>query len=275
MIDFLHRIAGMVVGGLTRAVAGLSPLFVLLIHALAIAVLVVVVYGLVSDQPRIRRRKNRMIARLLEIRLFQSDPIAVFGSFRRVLIEIAAYIVVSLVPLLVLLPVMVLWIAQLAMWFEWRPLAPGETAVVTVALKQGVSPLAQPAMLETPDAFSVETPAFRSLATNEVSWRIRAQHPGAGAMRCRAAGFTTEKDVVAGAGFARVSPRRDGEGFWTRLLWPAEPALPNDAPVSEIRVAYPDRALRLLGWEVNWLVALLLASIVLALVLRKPFRVEF
>ena len=275
MIDFLHRIAGACVGGLTRIAGAMSPQLVLMLHALAIAGVVVAVYGLVSDQARIRRRKNRMIARLLEIRIFQSDPIAVFGSFRRVLAEIVAYVAASAKPLLILIPVMVLWIAQLAAWFEWRPLAPGEIAVVSVALKPGTSPVAQPASLEAPDGIAVETPAFRSLATNEVSWRIRALHAGHGALRCTAAAFTAQKDVVAGAALAKVSPKKTGGAFWSRVLWPAEEALGKDAPFSEIRIAYPERSLRFFGREVNWLVALLIASFALALVVRKPFRVEF
>ncbi|MEO6788199.1 MAG: hypothetical protein ABI318_18905 [Chthoniobacteraceae bacterium] len=275
MIDFLHRIAGVLVGGLTRAASAMPPQLVLMLHALAIAALVVAVYGLVSNQPRILRRKNRMIARLLEIRMFQSDPLAVLGSFRRVLVEIVAYVAASARPLLILVPVMVLWIAQLAVWFEWRPLAPGESAVVSISLKSGISPVAQPASLETPDGIAVETPAFRSVATNEVSWRIRAIHAGRGELRCTAAAFTAQKDVVAGSALEKVSPKKVGGAFWSRVLWPAEKSLEKDAPFSEIRIAYPDRSLRFFGWKVNWLVALLIASFALALVVKRPFRVEF
>jgi hypothetical protein len=275
MIDSVNRFANAVVSGLTGLVKGLPPSVVLMVHALAIAVIAVAVYALVSNQRVIKARKNRMIARLLEIRLFHEDPIAVLGSFRRVLTGIVAYMGASLKPLLFLIPVVLVWVAHLAGWFEWRPLLPGEASVVTLKLKPGVSPLGQPASLEAPVGFAVETPAFRSLATNEVSWRIRALQAGGGSLRCSAAASTTDKDVVANTALAKVSPKRVGDGFWSRVLWPWEPPLAKDSPFSEIRIDYPRRSLKFFGFEINWLVALLIGSIALALVVKKPFRVEF
>ena len=66
MMESVNRFANAVVGGLTGLVHGLPPSVVLMVHALAIAVLAVAVYALVSNQRVIKARKNRMIARLLE-----------------------------------------------------------------------------------------------------------------------------------------------------------------------------------------------------------------
>jgi hypothetical protein len=181
----------------------------------------------------------------------------------------------SLKPLLFLVPVVLVWIAHLAGWFEWRPLLPGEATLVTLKLKPGVSPVAQPASLEAPGGFAVETPAFRSLATNEISWRIRALQPARGDLHCDAADFHEHKEVVVDTALAPVSPKRVGDGFWSRVLYPWEPALAKDSPFSEIRIDYPRRSLKFFGFEINWLVALLIGSIALALVVKKPFRVEF
>jgi hypothetical protein len=271
----VNRFSNAVVGGLTTLVQGLPPSLVLMVHALAIAVIAVAVYALVSNQRVIKQRKNRMVARLLEIRLFHEDPIAVLGSFGRVLTGILGYMGSSLKPLLFLLPVVLVWVAHLAGWFEWRPLAPGEATVVTLKLKPGVSPVAHPSSLEAPAGFAVETPAFRSLATNEVSWRIRATQPSRGNLHCTAAASTAEKSVVADMALAKVSPRRTDDGFWARVLWPWEPSLGKDSPFAEIRIDYPRRVLKFFGWEINWLVALLIESIALALVVKKPFGVEF
>jgi hypothetical protein len=275
MMEPVNRFANAVVGGLTGLVHWLPPSVVLMVHALAIAVLAVVVYALVSNQRVIKERKNRMIARLLEIRLFHEDPIAVLGSFRRVLSGIVAYMGASLKPLIFLLPVVLVWIAHLAGWFEWRPLVPGEATLVTLKLKPGVSPVAQPASLEAPAGFAVETPAFRSLATNEISWRIRALQTAGGDLHCDAADLHEHKEVVANTALAKVSPKRTSDGFWSQVLYPWEPPLAKDSPFSEIRIDYPRRSLKFFGFEINWLVALLIGSIALALVVKKPFRVEF
>ncbi len=275
MMDGLNRITGAFVGGVNALFRGVSPAAVLLVHALLLAVLVVAVYALVSNQRTIKRTRNRMIARLLEIRLFGDDPISVLGSFGRVLVATGAYLVSSLKPLLFILPIAILWIGQLAGWFEWRPIATGESAVVTMKLREEISPVAGPVALEVPAEFLVETPAFRSLDSHEAAWRVQAVRAGTGMMKCRVGNFTVKKEITAGDALARVSPQRVGTAVWDRILWPAEHALAKDIPVSEVRVDYPRRSMRFFGFEINWLIALTVASILFALVVKKPFGVEF
>lgn len=275
MMDGVNRLAGALVGGVNALLGGASPAVVLLVHSLLIAVLAVAVYALVSNQRTIKTTRNRMIARLLEIRLFGDDPISVLGSFRRVLTATGLYIGASLKPLLLLLPIVVLWIGQLAGWFEWRPLAGGESVVVTMKLEEGVSPVAQPATLQVPAEFVVETPAFRSVHSNEVAWRVKALRAGRGMMQLNSGAATAEKEITASASMKKVSPKRVENRFWDRVLFPGEESLSKDSPISEVRVDYPRRSLNFFGWEINWLVALFVASIGFALLVKRPFRVEF
>ncbi len=275
MMDGVNRFTGALVGGVNHLLGGAAPAVVLLVHSLIIAVLAVVVYALVSNQRTIRMTRNRMVARLLEIRLFGDDPIAVLGSFRRVLAATGFYICASLKPLLVLVPIVVLWIGQLAGWLEWRPLVKGESVVVSMKLREGVSPVAQPAALQVPPEFAVETPAFRSVHTNEVAWRVKAVHAGSGVMHCSTGAVTVEKAIAAGASMGKVSPKRVVGGLWDGVLYPGEASLAKGGPVSEVRVDYPRRSVRVFGHEINWLAAIFLASIAIALVVKRPFGVEF
>ena len=73
----------------------------------------------------------------------------------------------------------------------------------------------------------------------------------------------------------KVSPKRVENRFWDRVLFPAEESLPKDSAIAEVRVDYPRRSLKFFGHEINWLVAIFIASIVFALVVKRPFRVEF
>ena len=275
MMDGVNRFTGALVGGVNGLLGNASPAVVLLVHSLLIAVLAVAVYALVSNQRTIKTTRNRMIARLLEIRLFGDDPISVLGSFGRVLTATGLYIGASLKPLLLLLPIVVLWIGQLAGWFEWRPLAKGESVVVSMKLKAGTSPVAQPATLQVPGEFVVETPAFRSVHTGEVAWRVKAVQPGSGMMQCSSGAATVEKEITASASMKKVSPKRMENRFWDRVLFPAEESLSKDSPIAEVRVDYPRRSVRFFGYEINWLVAIFLASIAFALVVKRPFGVEF
>ena len=83
MIDILNRISEVIVSGITKAFSWLPPIGVLLVHALLMGILALAAYALVSNQAVIKRTKNRLLARVLEIRLFQDDPLAVGQSHER------------------------------------------------------------------------------------------------------------------------------------------------------------------------------------------------
>jgi hypothetical protein len=292
-MTFLNQITGAIFGGLTRMISGLPDWLVLTIHGTLLAILALFAYALFSNQAAIKRTKNRLMARLLEIRLFQDDPLLVLASFGRVLTGIVVYMKDSLKPLIVMLPIVVLWIAQLAGWFEWRPLNKGESVVVKATLKPDLpqvervvvsSPLktdtnlsTQPATLEVPAGFQVDTPAFHSTANHEILWRVSATGPGSGPLVVKAAGSSAEMPIVATGNLAEVAPRKLGASstFWDRVLYPMDKPLAADSAFNEISISYPERTLKIIGFEVNWMVWLLLVSIILGFALKKPFGVEF
>ncbi len=275
MIDLINGIAEFFVSGITRMFAWLGPVGVLTVHSLLIGLLALVAYALVSNQAAIKRVKGRLIARLLEIRLFQDDPLAVLGSFFRVLGGTCVYMKDSLKPMLVMLPIVVLWITQLAGYFEWRPLKIGETAVVVARAEKGRDVSASEAKLVVPEGLKVETQAFRSPKENEVAWRVLAEKDGGGAMKITVAGETVEKEIAVSRSLAQTSPQRARDGFWTKLYFPFESSLASDGAVTEVRVTYPTRTLKVLGFEMHWLIYLLIASILFGFALKKPFKVEF
>lgn len=276
MIDIVNRISEIIVTGINRIFGWLPPSGVLLVHGLLMGVLALSVYALVSNQASIKRTKNRLLARVLEIRLFQDDPLAVVGSFFRVLGGTFLYMKDSLMPLFVMLPIVVLWITQLAGWFEWRPLRPGETTVVAVKMEKGTDISSGTPTLIVPAGMTVETEPFRSLKDNEVVWRVKADAPVSGEMKIDVAGASIEKEIaVASSGLAQVSPKRLKTGFWEKVYYPYEASLPADKKFSEVRVTYPQGQVKIFGMEMNWLILLLIASIVFGFALKKPFKVEF
>lgn len=279
MLDLINRISEIIVSSITRLFAWTGPLGVLLIHALLMGVLALAAYALVSNQVAIKRTKNRLIARLLEIRLFQDDPVAVVGSFFRVIGGTAVYMKDSLKPLLIMLPIVVLWIIQLAGYFEWRPLRPGETVTVAAKLEKGKSPTAAKESIELPVGIVLEEgkkEATRSLKDNELAWALKAEKEVVGVLKITAAGTTLEKEIAVSNSLAQVSPQRLRDGFWLRLYYPYESALPAGSPITEVRITnYPNRQIKILGVEMHWIIILLVASILFGFALKKPFKVEF
>jgi hypothetical protein len=276
MIDVINRISEFIVTGINRLFGWLPPIGVLLVHGLLMGVLALSVYALVSNQASIKRTKSRLLARVLEIRLFQDDPLAVIGSFFRVLGGTFLYMKDSLMPLVVMLPIVVLWITQLAGFYEWRPLRAGETTVVAVKMEKGTDISSGTPKLSVPAGMTVETEAFRSLKDNEVVWRVKADAAATGTLKIDVAGESAEKEVAAASGgLVQVSPKRLKTGFWEKVYYPYEASLPADKKFSEIRVTYPQGQIKIFGIEMNWLIILLIASILFGFALKKPFKVEF
>ena len=276
MIDVINRISEIIVSGINGLFSWLPPIGVLLVHGLLMGILALSAYALVSNQAVIKRTKNRLLARVLEIRLFQDDPLAVIGSFFRVLGGTVLYMIASLKPLIVMLPIVVLWITQLAGYFEWRPLKTGETTVVVAKMEKGTDITSGSPTLTVPAGLKIETEAMRSLKDNEIVWRVKAEGAATGVMKITAGGSTAEKEIAAGGGkLQQVSPERLKTGFWDKIYYPYESSLAADGPFSEIRVSYPQAQIKIFGHEMNWLIILLIASILFGFALKKPFKVEF
>ena len=58
-----------------------------------------------------------------------------------------------------------------------------------------------------------------------------------------------------------------------QLLYPAEPPLPADSQLESISVTYPRADVRVLGQDVDWLIAYFALATLFMLVLRRWFAV--
>jgi hypothetical protein len=175
---------------------------------------------------------------------------------------------------------MVLVLAQMAMWYQFRPFAPGESIYVKVWL----TPLGEndgdddPLMRLTvrpSEGVAPQTPPLRIETRREYAQRFSVDSPGVHALRI--GNDAVELPIVVGGGFARTVPRAGGS-FWDRLLYPGGPGLSADADIEAVQVMYPPRAVHvpilswLLGWIGldHWLLHYFVLATIIAL-LCKPF----
>ena len=282
----LNAVLVRVADALLSPLAGLPPLAVMLALAFVTALVVLGVMKVASNQVRMTAAKRRIHADLLEMRLYNDDVRALLRAQGSLLRHNAAYIWLSLVPLLITALPLTLAIAQVQSWYGYTGLEPGEPALVTVDLR-GPTPSVLPtlaASLLGDSALNDFAPGDPGLdgggsgmyfpSLQQVVWRVVPRTPGAHVLRLQPAdGVALEKTVYVGLGPARRSPSREGANVVTQLLYPSEPPVPADSPVVAIRVDYPERVLTLLGFEVHWLVVYLTASFAFVLALRKPLGV--
>jgi hypothetical protein len=262
----------------------LPPIVGLSVVSLLTAAGMLLVFRAKSDQQRIEQVKRAMVAALFEIRLFNDDLPALFRAQGEMLKQNAAYLRLSLVPMLWMIVPIGLIAAQLEFQYGYAGLTPGQPVLVTAQLRQSTTPLAEAAAVSPPvPAASLEVPKeIRVLtagawfpATQEIIWRVMADVPGEYVLNAKFDGGTFSKTVDATDRVVRRSPVRVATGFVNQMMYPAEPPLPDGGIVTSISVGYPSRAIRVLRWDLPWAIVYLVLSMAFAVALRKPFGVTF
>jgi len=250
---------------------GLLPpwLGLILLSALAGAAMLPV-FKRLSNQAAISRAKDDIEANLLALKLFKDEIGVVLATQGRLLWAILRLQRYVLAPVLVTLPVMLPVLAQMGIRYQWRPLRPGEVALVRARLDE--SREAADVVLQAPEGVAVE--AGPVPGGGEIVWRVRAVSSGRHALRFVAGDQTIEKELVTGEAVQRTSAVRPGREWTSQLLHPAERPLAPDAPVHRIEISYPDLDSWVYGTDL-WIVTFIVVSLVVALVLRPVFKVRF
>ena len=243
--------------------------------SLVTAAFALVVIRLTGDREALRRARGRQTARALEILLFKDDMAVSFGALGRLFAAVLAYQKQFLRPLLVMLVPVVLFMIQLAGWFDARPLRPGETAVVKAVFGVGAPTRTVAATLSVSDNLAGDTLPLRIPVASEIAWRCSARSAGPGWVELDTGAVKIRKDVIVTEKPARVSKRRVMPGFWAELANPGESPLPPDTPVIAVEMGYPPSRLMLGTRRVHWLLAFFVLTMVFGALLKRPFGAEF
>jgi len=283
------------VGGLLYPFRGLHPLVGLTVVSLVVGIAMLLVFKATSNQAGIAAVKRKIHACLFEIRLFNDDLRAILRAQGELLRHNLRYLGYSFVPLLWMIVPFVLLVAQLQFLYGYRPLAPGEPALVEVVLAEGweealpagavedFDGFPRPAVeLAAPAGVRVETPGVWSPELREMSWRVSGERPGDYELEVALGGERYGKSlrVAEERAVRRLSPIRPGRDLLRQLLYPAEPPLP-EGPIESVALAYEEAAVDVLGWEVpalfglpSWMVVFFILSIAFAFALRNRFGVS-
>jgi uncharacterized membrane protein (DUF106 family) len=238
------------------------PLVSLFVVSLVTGILMLVVFRYTSDQEKIKEAKDKMKAHLLEIRLFKDDMGILFSAQKNILLHNFKYMQYTLMPMLVMIVPITLMLIHLNGWYGYRPLKPGESAIVSVKLSDQNTERLSRMEIEADKGLTVETPLLRIPETREVDWRVRADALGSHKVTVDVPGFSFQKSItVSDKGLVRVSPRSVSSGLWKVLLNPGERPLKKNPVVGEIDVSYPSRSYNLLGFEMDWIVVFFILSI--------------
>jgi hypothetical protein len=226
-------------------------------------VLLVWVFGKVSNQDAIRRTRDRLSAELLGLRLFKDDLRVFFGIQFQILLWTFRYLRHSLVPMLILMVPALVILIQLNYRYGLRPLRVGEQAVIKVKLRDStVRAQGTDLALTAPENIKIETDPVRIPELKEICWRVQGVAPGRFDLTVSGGQEKVTKQAAVGGRFEGVSSVRTGEGWLTSLLYPGESPIPSHSAIASIEILYPKLDILVWGKHVNWLILFLVVSLV-------------
>ena len=273
VIDITNRVLTPIFDLVCWPFLALPPIWAMTAISLVSGVVMVWIFGKVSDQDTIKRVREQIRGNLIGVRLFQSDIGIVLRLQRRIFGDTFRYMRYALVPMVVLLIPVVLIMTQLNLRFAARPLEPGEPALIKAYVRDSAV-LEGEVSLDVPDGITVETPGVRIPSTREVAWRVRVNASGDHRLRVRVGDQTVETRLIAGDQWGAVPQRRTGRGMFDTLLYPGEPPIPGNHPVEAVEIVYPPLELGIFGWSVNWLVAFFVLSLAFGFAFKDLLGVE-
>ena len=254
----------------------LGPFWSLTALSLLTGILMVWIFGRVSDQEAIKSIRQRMRANLLAIRLFNEDLALFFLLQVRIIVATLSYMKHSLLPLLVTIVPVTLILIQISYRYSFRPIREGERVLVKVSLVDE-SKLTEPVgiSLTSGQGYAVETPGVRIPSQREINWRIRGQHSGRYHINIRVGDHSVEKALRVGNGNGGISNLRTGKSWFHLLMYPGETPIDKEQTgIESIEIQYPRLDILFLGWRLNWLIQYLVLSIIFGYLVSKPLGVE-
>jgi hypothetical protein len=263
VVVWLNAVAN-AVGGLVLAPIGLLPGWLsATVVAAVTGLLMLFVFKHTSNQRAIKAARDDIKAQLLALKLFRDSVGVALRAQGRILLAAGRLFLLALVPMLVMAVPVLLLLAQLALWYQVRPLHTGEEAVMT--MKLGGSALSgwPRVSLQPTDAVDVTIGPVRVLSKRELCWNIRARAGGSHRLILEVNGQTIDKELAIGDGFMRVSTERPGWSWSDALFNPREQPLGPDSPVHSIAIDYPRRSSWVYGsdsWVIYWFVASMVAA---------------
>jgi len=232
-------------------------------------VVLLVIFKYTSNQHAIGRVRDDIKAHMLVLKLFKDSISVTLKAQGRVFKGALLLLLHAVRPMLVMIMPVSLLLAQMGLWYQFRPLLPGEETVVTVKLNDNLETPWPNVSLESIPAAEVTIGPVRVFSKRQIYWKIKTCENGRHHINFRVDGQQFDKDLAIGDGFMRVSTERPKWRWADILLHPGERPFAPDSVVQSISIGYPERLSRISGTD-WWLIYFFVASLVFALIF-KPF----
>jgi len=228
-----------------------------------------VLFKYTSNQRALTRTIDDIKASLLAVRLYKDNIAVTMKSEVRLMRCSVELFVYSLIPVLIMSIPLSLILAQMGLWYQARPLQPGDAPVVVKLKLNSVSKNWPAVTLDPRPGARVVTGPVRIASREEICWTIEPVQEGTHLLKFQVGDQQIVKQLAIGRGFMRVSTKRPGTNAADVIMNPLEQPLSAAGTVTSISIAYPERKSFVYGTD-WWLVYFCVISMISAL-LTSPF----
>lgn len=272
IIHWLNVLANATLGRLFEMIAWMPGWLSLALIGAVTGVLMLLAFKYTSNQTAIRRTRNQIKANLLGLSLFKDDLRVGLGMQANLVKLAGSLLALSVVPMLVMIVPTCLVLSQLAIWYQARPLAAGEHAIVTVQTGDDLTAVAGMVLTESP-AYRLAKGPVRVASERMICWEVEAVEPGRHELQFTWGADRVAKQLAIGEGLMPVSLARPASNWTETLLHPREVPFSVDSPVQSITIDYPERASWTYGTH-SWLIAWFLISMIAAFAVKPLLNVN-
>jgi hypothetical protein len=273
-VQYLNAILTRIFDFLLAWAPGVSPFWVLFIISGVFGVLMLVVFRHTSNQDAIRRVRDTITAELLAAKLFKDDIRVTLRAQGQLFVQSFRLLICMLRPLAVAIVPMLLILVQFGVRYEYRPVRPGESLIVSAEVANIVDLGKFTTPPEPSAGLRVETPALRIRKPTCVEWRVRALADGDQQLRIDAGKQRITVPVKVSDKLERIAWRIPGKGFWDQLFHPGVPPIGGDGPIIGVDVRYPVRSTLVLGMDIHWVITFFILSTIIALIFKPIIKVN-
>lgn len=273
LVAFLNSIANRCAEYVLAPIAVMPGWLSATLVAVVTGMFMLLIFKYTSNQRSVKCVRDGIKANLLALSLFKDSMAVSLRCQRRVLAGAFRLLLLAIVPMLVMTVPMCLLLAQLALWYQARPLRVGEEAVLTVQLSADDSEVMPEVRFEPTACAAATIGPVLVPSKRMICWNLQAKEDGYHRLVLNVDGRNVEKELAVGDGSMRVSLKKPGGNWFETMLHPLEPPFPRGSVIQAIEIDYPDRD----GWASgsgSWLIFWFLVSIVAAFCVRPWLKVN-
>jgi len=272
MTSVLRGITGAVswVFDLLMAPFASMPVVGMIVISALTAVWALLLFKAVTPQDRLTLTRDKLFGHIYEMGLYQ-DHLSVLARIQGDLAKTNLRYLGFTLPALVALTIpMIFTLGQLESRYAQRPLQVGETTVLTISVADDVSGI----RLEAAEGVKVAAGPARNKRTGTLAWRLEAVAEGSHQLRfLKGEKLLGTHDFLVGKGLPRLHDQNEDSALGI-LLYPGAPDLSDSEALTGLTIQWPQRDTAYLGFEMHWMLAFMVFSMIAGLLMKDLLKVS-